>query len=107
MGFPQGHPSFPFGHVHRKNPWKRKRRNLFAKDIEEGAVSFIGWSGSGFVIGKPGMVTLNDKNLECYGWQDDKLVKVERCSKEQEKMGKEARAQRAISEYIVRSGLTE
>ena len=84
-----------------------KGRNLFAKDIEEGAVSFIGWSGSGFVIGKPGMVTLNDKNLECYGWQDDKLVKVERCSKEQEKMGKEARAQRAISEYIVRSGLTE
>lgn len=84
-----------------------KGRNLFAKDIEEGAVSFIGWSGSGFVIGKPGMVTLNGKNLECYGWQDDKLVKVERCSKEQEKMGKEARAQRAISEYIVRKGLNE
>lgn len=84
-----------------------KGRNLFAKDIEEGAVSFIGWSGSGFVIGKPGLVTLNSKNLECYGWQDDRLVKVERCSKEQEKMGKEARAQRAISEYIVRKGLNE
>ena len=40
-----------------------KGRNLFAKDIEEGAVSFIGWSGSGFVIGKPGMVTLNSKNF--------------------------------------------
>lgn len=84
-----------------------KGRNLFAKDIEEGAVSFIGWSGAGFVIGKPGMVTLNGKNLECYSWQDDKLVKSEHCSKEQEKMGKEARAQRAISEYIVRKGLAE
>ena len=84
-----------------------KGRNLFAKDIEEGAVSFIGWSGAGFVIGKPGMVTLNGKNLECYNWQDDKLIKADRCSKEQEKMGKEARAQRAISEYIVRKGLAE
>ena len=84
-----------------------KGRNLFAKDIEEGAVSFIGWSGSGFVIGKPGMVTLNGKKLECYGWQDDKLIKAEHCSKEQEKMGKEARAQRAISEFIVRKGLNE
>lgn len=84
-----------------------KGRNLFAKGIEEGAVSFIGWSGAGFVIGKPGMVTLNGKNLECYNWQDDKLVKAERCSKEQEKMGKEARAQRAISEFIVRKGLNE
>ncbi len=84
-----------------------KGRNLFAKDIEEGAVSFIGWSGAGFVIGKPGMVTLNGKNLECYNWQDDKLIKAERCSKEQETMGKEARAQRAISEFIVRKGLNE
>ena len=71
------------------------------------AVSFIGWSGAGFVIGKPGMVTLNGKNLECYNWQDDKLIKAERCSKEQETMGKEARAQRAISEFIVRKGLNE
>lgn len=84
-----------------------KGRNLFAKDTEEGAVSFIGWSGSGFVIGKPGMVTLNGKNLECYNWRDDKLVKAESCSNEQETMGKEARAQRAISEYIVRKGLQE
>lgn len=84
-----------------------KGRNLFSKDIEEGAVSFIGWSGAGFVIGKPGMVTLNGKNLECYNWQDDKLIKAERCSKEQETMGKEARAQRAISEFIVRKGLNE
>ena len=84
-----------------------KGRNLFAKDIEEGAVSFIGWSGSGFVIGKPGMVTLHGKNLECYSWKEDKLVKAEHCSKEQETMGKEARAQRAICEYIVRSGLNE
>ena len=37
---------------------------------------------------------------------DEELL-VERCSKEQEKMGKEARAQRAISEYIVRKGLNE
>lgn len=84
-----------------------KGRNLFAKDIQEGAVSFIGWSGSGFVIGKPGMVTLNGKNLECYNWRDDKLVKTESCSKAQEEMGKDARAQRAISEYIVREGLQE
>lgn len=84
-----------------------KGRNLFAKDIEEGAVSFIGWSGAGFVIGKPGMVTINGKNLECYNWQDDKLIKAERCTKEQVTMGKEARAQRAISEYIVRKGLNE
>lgn len=53
------------------------------------------------------MVTLNGKNLECYNWQDDKLIKAERCSKEQETMGKEARAQRAISEFIVRKGLNE
>lgn len=53
------------------------------------------------------MVTLNGKKLECYGWQDDKLIKAEHCSKEQEKMGKEARAQRAISEFIVRKGLNE
>ena len=84
-----------------------KGRNLFAKDVKEGAVSFIGWSGSGFVIGKPGMVTLNGKNLECYSWHEDKLVKAERCSNEQETMGKEATAQRAISEFIVRKGLNE
>lgn len=85
-----------------------KGRNLFAKGIEDGAVSFIGWSGEGFVIGQPGMVTLNGQKLGCYDWQkDDKLAKTDHCSPEQEKMGKAARAQRAISEYIVRKGLVE
>ena len=41
------------------------------------------------------------------GRNEDKLVKAERCSNEQETMGKEARAQRAISEFIVRKGLNE
>lgn len=80
-------------------------RNLLSKNKEEGAVSFIGWAGQGFVIGKPGMVTISGKQLTCYDWDDDKLIRSDTCSKEQELMGKEARAQRAISEYRVRQGL--
>ena len=82
-----------------------KGRNLLSAGKEEGAVSFIGWAGDGFVIGKPGMVTISGSKLTCYDWKEDKLIRSDRCTKEQEQMGKEARAQRALAEYEVRKGL--
>ena len=69
-----------------------KGRNLFAKEkIPDGAVSFISWDNNGFTIG--------DK------WHGDTLQRSDSCTNEQIEMGEIARAQRALSELIVREGL--
>lgn len=82
-----------------------KGRNLFAKDIPDGAVSFITWDNAGFTIGDSGLVVLKGgDSYECYEWKEDSLQRSAECSKDQLEMGKIARAQRSLSELIVRGG---
>lgn len=84
-----------------------KGRNLFAKEkIPDGAVSFISWDNNGFTIGDAGLVTLKGGNsYDCYKWHGDTLQRSDSCTNEQLEMGEIARAQRALSELIVREGL--
>lgn len=83
-----------------------KGRNLFAKEIPDGAVSFISWDNNGFTIGDAGLVTLKGGNAyDCYKWNGDTLQRSDFCTNEQIKIGEIARAQRALCEMIVREGL--
>ena len=86
-----------------------KGRNLFDSDSADGAVSFINWGGNkGFTIGKAGMVSLKGGNeFDCFSWTQDDLVRESTCTKEQIAIGEIARAQRALSEYVVRKGMLD
>lgn len=81
-------------------------RNLFAKDDFDLVLSFSSLGNRGFAIGSWGAVGLNDGGgFSCFRWQDDRLVGEAVCSPEIKRMGGAARAERALADYTVRSGV--
>lgn len=95
-----------------QTPNPKQGRNLFSPSREDGALTFNNIDGQyGFVIGKFGLVSIGEQGkLSCYRWNNEKEEKLiptpeKKCSDEQIMAGELARAQRALSDYIVRSEL--
>lgn len=81
-------------------------RNLFAKDDFDLVLSFSSLSSRGFAIGSWGAVELNAEGaFSCLRWEGDRLVGEAVCRPEIKRMGDAARAERALADYTVRSGV--
>lgn len=87
-------------------PTLHEGRNLFAKDDFDLVLSFSSLSNRGFAIGSWGAVELNaGGTFACFRWKGGRLVGEAVCSPEIKRMGDAARAERALTDYTVRSGV--
>lgn len=94
------------GLVFGTQPQLFEGRNLFAKDPFDLALSYEGLGRHGFAVGNWGAVSLDGQNaFTCYRWNGDQLVPATPCTDTMQKMGNAARAQRALADFTVRSGL--
>ena len=87
-------------------PSLHEGRNLFAKDDFDLVLSFSSLSSRGFAIGSWGAVGLDAGGaFSCLRWEGERLVGEAVCSPEIKRMGDAARAERALADYTVRSGV--
>lgn len=94
------------GLVFGDRPELNEGRNLFADDKRELILSYINLGRSGFAVGADRLVILDGAEARCFRLSDNHFVPESSCSRESQTLGNAARAQRALSEYKVRSELS-
>lgn len=86
-------------------PWQG--RNLFAETVPDGVYAFTGMGKDGFAVGRAGAVALDGTQYRCYDVDKTKISQTtaKPCTPELTRLGDMARAQRAMTDYIVRRGI--
>ncbi len=82
-------------------------RNLFAREKNDGVYAFTGLGTDGFAIGQAGAVALDKTQYRCFD-VDKALINrtvSKECTPAQKRLGDLARAQRALTDFIVRQGV--
>ena len=90
-----------------KTPVSYQGRNLFSKETFDAAHTFFGLGKEGFAIGKAGAVSVDGAQFRCFVWQGERLTPAAGCNDALTAMGKAARAQRALTDYAVRTGVLQ
>ncbi len=89
-----------------RKPALHEGRDLFAESSFDLALTYFGLGKNGMAIGNWGAIALNaEGSFACYRWAGDKLVPEVPCSKELERVGSVARAQRGLADYQIRKDL--
>ncbi len=88
-------------------PWQG--RNLFAHHVPDGIYAFAGMGNDGFAIGRAGAVSLDGTHYRCYDVDNSRISQTTAmdCTPELRQLGDWARAQRAMTDFIVRQGVLE
>ncbi|EJX07776.1 phosphoglycerol transferase [gut metagenome] len=87
-------------------PERFEGRYLFGEPDFDLALTYFGLGKNGMAIGRWGAVALNAEGATaCYRWQGDKLIPEVPCSSELDRIGRIARAQRALADYQIRADL--
>lgn len=90
-----------------KTPSDYQGRNVFSEEDFDMAHTFFGLGKDGFAVGKAGAVSVDGAQFRCFVWQNDRLVPASVCNKSLTVMGQAARAQRALTDYVVRAGILQ
>ena len=89
-----------------RKPALHEGRDLFAESSFDIALTYFGLGKNGMAIGNWGAVALNAEGvLACYRWKGDKLIPELPCSRELDRIGSVARAQRGLADYQIRKDL--
>ena len=88
------------------SPWQG--RNVFS-DTRDGVYAFSGVARDGFAIARAGAVGIDGVNITCFDVSKALIseTKAIPCTAEQKALGAAARAQRALTDYVVRLGVLQ